>query len=644
MINCIKILLIPVIIPALIVLAYAQNDVADSNPDRKVYRATENQRQLGLSGLRQSLADYDVINYHINLLIFPDTKEIEGLVQIVLLPVVNIENSLLFDFAGLQLDSVFIDSEKVSFGREGELVTIYSHTTIMAGDTQTVTFYYQGQPQKGLYFRTNAYNEPMVYSHNEPYDAHYWFPCKDEPADKATSSTSITVPSPMSVLSNGALIGQSNAGPGRTLYAWQESYPIATYLISIAAGTYQIASDQFQWESRMLPLQYWVYPPDLDRGLKALTFTKDMLGFFSEFIGDYPFLSEKYAMSEVPLREAAAMENQTATTMGDFVMDNEGIIAHELAHQWWGDALTPETFVDIWLNEGFASYFDALYTEYKYGVKAYKQHMDTYKSKMNSDGSLPYPIYNPPEKYLFGNSVYFKGAWVLHMLRFEVGDATFKEIIRAYYEEYDHVNVITENFVQVTEKITGRPFSLFFNQWLNFGGIPVIIGNWQQTKNRVTITLEQYQENPVYQFDIEVLIKGTSTDTLIIVHVAERIVRQDEYFPETVIEIVIDPEEKILNNNNSPLYYIPEVSKLLSTFPNPFLDQITIVYQVSRREEVEIFIFDVLGQLVKTLVKEKKNIGVYQVEWHGEEVASGSYYCTMKTSAKMGTKKIKLIK
>jgi aminopeptidase N len=644
MISHFKILVITVILPALIVIVHAQNDLADSNPDGKVYQTTESQKKFGSSLLRQSLSDYDVLNYQINLTIDPENKEIGGFVQIKLVPVVNIENTLLFDFAGLQLDSVFINSEQVSYSREGELLTLSPYSTIIAGDTQKVSFYYQGKPQKGLYFRTNAFNEPVVYSHNEPYDAHFWFPCKDVPGDKATSSTSITVPAPMSVLSNGAFIGQSNAGPGFTIFAWQENYPITTYLISIAAGNYQIVSDQFNWESRMLPLQYWVYPSDLDRGLKALVYTKDMLGFFSEFIGDYPFLLEKYAMSEVPLREAAAMENQTATTMGDFVMDNEGIIAHELAHQWWGDALTPETFVDIWLNEGFASYFDALYTEYKYGKDAYKQHMDTYKSKMNSDGSLAYPIYNPPEKYLFGNSVYMKGAWVLHMLRFEVGDATFKEVIRAYYDEYNHVNVRTEDFVQVTEKITGRPFSIFFNQWLNYGGMPIILGDWQQTNNQLSITLEQYQEDPVYQFDIEVLIRGTSTDTLIKIPVTERIVRQDEYFADTVVQIVIDPDEKILNSNNSPIYYIPEVSKLLNTFPNPSQNRISIVYQISKKENVEILIFDVLGQLVTKLVDEKKTLGVYQVEWLGEAFASGSYYCTMKTSDNVETRKITLVK
>ncbi len=635
---------IPALFLASLGIAYAQIETIDTTPPNKSYQATKEQNRFKLNPLRQSLANYDVIHYQINLSIDPNDNEIIGFVEIVLLPVVNIETNLLFDFAGLQLDSVFIGPNKASFSRENELLTVYPSATIVAGDTQQVSFCYQGKPLKGLYFRPNAYGEMIVYSHNEPYDAHYWFPCKDQPADKATSSVTVNVPTPMIALSNGTLMGQSNAGPGSTIFAWYENYPIATYLISIAAGPYKIAADEFVWESKVIPLAYWVYSPDLDRGAQALLWTKEMLVFFSEFIGDYPFLLEKYDMVEVPFREAAAMENQTATTMGDFVMDNVGVIAHELAHQWWGDALTPKTFVDIWLNEGFASYFDALFTEYKYGEEAYQQQMDLYKNKMNSDGSLPYPIYDPPERYMFGNAVYMKGAWILHMLRFEAGESVFKKIIRDYYEDYKYGTITTENLRRITEVVTGESWLKFFDQWLNYGGMPVIIGDWQQEENITTIMLEQFQQDPIYHFNLEVLVKGTSADTLIIIPVSERITKQKIYFADTVTEVDIDPLNKILNTNNGPLYNIPQISGFLNIYPNPFQNKITIVYQVSKKEHIEILIFDVLGQLVKKLVDESKILGIYQVEWHGETFASGNYYCTIKTSENVETRKITLVK
>jgi len=628
----------------LLVSVHAQTRSPNLIPEKKAYKISKEQKQFESNHLRQGMADYDVLHYHINLTLKPEEGSIMGYVEIDLLPSVRIESSLLFDFAGLHLDSVLIDSANTSFSRENEVLSVSLPAAIAIGDTQKVKFYYKGQPQKGLYFRSNTYNDMIIYSHNEPYDAHYWFPCKDMPEDKATSSTLITVPAPMVALSNGMSMGQSNAGSGVTLFAWKENYPIATYLISVVAGTYTITAEQFFWDSVILPLSYWVYPADLDRGIQALARTKEMLGFFSEYIGEYPFLLEKYDMAEVPLREAAAMENQTATTMGDFIMDDEGIIAHELAHQWWGNALTPKTFLDIWLNEGFASYFDALFTEYKYGVEAYQQQMDVYKSKMNSDGSLPYPIYNPPDKYLFGNSVYMKGAWILHMLRFEVGDMKFSKIIRDYYNEFNYSNVITENLKIVTERVSGKSFSVFFDQWLNYGGMPVIIGDWRQTNGTISLILEQYQQSPIYEFDMEVLVKGTSGDTLITIPVNRRISEQSITLIDPVREIIIDPHNKILNINNSPLYYIPEVSGLMNIYPNPSQNQISIIYQVCKKEDIEILIFDVLGQLVAKLVDESKTLGVYHVEWQGEGFATGSYYCTMKTSNNVETKKIMLVK
>jgi len=372
--------------------------------------------------------------------------------------------------------------------------------------------------------------------------------------------------------------------------------------------------------------------------------TKEMFRLFSTFIGDYPFQLDKYAMCEVPLREAAAMENQTATTMGDFVMDNEGIIAHELAHQWWGNALTPLTFRDIWLNEGFASYFDALFTEYKYGRPAYTGHMSVLKSNLNTDGSLAYPIYNPPDQFLFGNAVYNKGAWVLHMLRHESGDSVFKQICQSYFQTYQYKNVTTADLIRITENITGLSFAKFFDQWLNYGGLPVLIGDWSQDREFVTIDIEQFQEEPVYHFDLDVLIEGVTKDTLVRVAVIEKYISQSLKFSDRVIRVIFDPEQKVLNNNNTPLFYIPGDARLLQIYPNPFQQHVSIEYQLEQPRDVELLIYNILGQRVAVLVSEKQKTGVYRVSWNAENVGSGIYYCQLLTSATRETRKLMLIK
>jgi len=440
------------------------------------------------------------------------------------------------------------------------------------------------------------------------------------------------------------LIEQTESRPQHTIFIWQEDYPIAPYLISIALSPYAVTRNIFTGDNSNLLLEYYVYPEDINRGATALEWVIEMLEYYNLIIGDFPFSSDKYAMSEVPFREASAMENQTATTMGDFVMDNEEVIAHELSHQWWGDALTPQSFVDIWLNEGFATYFDALFTEHKYGEEVFLQRMNTFHSLMNSDGSLAYPIYNPPPEYLFGSAVYFKGAWVLHMLRCIVGDDIFKEIIQQYYETYTYQNVATASFIDIVESVSGKSFSTFFDQWLNYGGIPFLIGVWEQDKNILNVVIKQNQSEPVYQFDLEVLIEGISADTLVTIPVNERETAENVYFPEKVSKIILDPNKKILSTSNSPVYFLPEESGLVSLYPNPFNESITITYQVRKSEDIEIIVYDVSGQRIDVLVDEKKTIGIYQVEWNGRNYASSSYYCVMKTKESSDIRKMTLIK
>jgi len=601
-------------------------------------------QEMALNPARQAMDDYDVIDYRLEILLFPDSKEIKGRVQIKLVPLVPLENGLVLDFSGLQLDSALIADRPVSFKREGGILTLFSGYTIMAADTETVVLHCQGKPERGLYFRRNASNATVIYSHNEPTDAHYWFPCKDIPADKATASVLVTVPGTLQVLSNGKLSGESDAGSGLTLYSWREAYPIATYLISLAAAPYQIATDQFISDAGILPLQYWVYAQDYERGQSALHDTGEMIGFFTDFIGDYPFALEKYAMAEVPLREAAAMENQTATTMGDFVMDDRGIIAHELAHQWWGDAVTPQSYKDIWLNEGFATYFDALFREYKYGREAYDNQMEALKTNMNKDGSLAYPLYNPPPPFLFGNAVYNKGAWILHMLRHETGDALFEKICQAYFEKYKFLNVTSADFIRLTDDISGRSFGAFFDQWLNYGGLPTLIAQWSQEANLLTFSIDQYQEEPVYQFNLEVLIEGMIKDSLIYMDIRDKYSSRTVRFAETVRRLILDPSGKILNNNNTPLFYIPAEAGFLKIYPNPFRERVEIEYQIEKPQEVEIRVYNILGQQVAELVNGKQNTGVHRAIWNGQQAASGIYYCRLKTDGIRETRKIVLIK
>jgi aminopeptidase N len=630
---------------SIIGLSFAQNS-PEQNPSagKAVFTDPIMKGKSALTKILQLHLEYDVLLYDINVTIFPDSQKIMANTSIGFVVTINMENNLVFDFTGLQLDSIFLDSDPAQGSIQGDLLVLNLETPLMTGDTHFVSIHYQGTPEKGLYFRLNSANDMVIYSHNEPYDAHFWFPCKDDPSDKAKLIMTIAVPEDLIVLSNGVLIDKTDIGSQYNNYFWQEEYPIATYLISIAAGSYLITTDTFTWENVDLLLEYYVYPTDLTRGATVLEMVKDMLDFYSGYIGEYPFFSDKYSMSEVPFREASAMENQTSTTMGDFVMDREDVIAHELAHQWWGDALTPQSFADIWLNEGFATYFDALFTEYKYGEEAFQKRMDDFYNFIVSDGSLAFPIYNPPPEYLFGRAVYMKGAWVLNMLRKEVGDQIFNEIIQQYYEEYNYLNVITGLFIDVVESVSGKSFVTFFDQWLNYGGMPLLVGSWEQNKYIVKLSVSQNQSAPVYKFDLEVLIEGVSTDTLVVIPVIDRESQLSISFVEPVSKMIIDPNNKILNTNNSPVYNIPTQSGLVWLYPNPFNESITITYQIEKAEKVEIIVYDVLGEIVESLLNEKKTTGIHQIDWDGSRYATGTYYCVLNTSGSSDVRKMTLIR
>ncbi len=585
----------------------------------------------------------DVEQYEINLQIEPETRQISGSVSVMFYAETGLTDTVELDFSGLTIDSIYHENIVTTYTRAANVLAIKLQSGIAAGDTSSVTVFYRGSPQRGIYFRQNEAGEVVVYSHNEPYDARFWIPCKDNPADKALMNMTVHLPPGYQVLSNGLLSGVSS-GPLGTVFVWRETYPIATYLISLAAAPYRLVESTYQDTEGTVPLQYYVYDGDQDRAGNALAVTVEMMQFFGDYISAYPFRKEKYAMSAVPFREAAAMENQTATTMRDNIIDNQEIIAHELAHQWWGDAVSPQSFAHIWLNEGFATYFDALFTEHRYGRLAFEQRMQDFSGNIYTDGSLDYPILNPPPQYLFGRAVYYKGAWVLHMLRNMVGDQTFREICRRYYQVHLYKNAITEDFISTSEVVSGQPLSGFFNQWLNYGGIPELTGSWIQKNRELEILLKQTQSEIIYDLRLDLKVEGSNEDTTIQVNLCTAADRWRVNFNETVHRILIDPENKILQRNNGPLYNIPNQTALIRLYPNPFNQRITVEYAVGIAEEIKITILNTLGQKVAELEHDKKNNGIYRVTWDGSPYASGVYICRLASKSQREYRKIVLIK
>jgi aminopeptidase N len=594
--------------------------------------------------LNPEFEKYDVKHYKIYLDIDPDLRTLEGLISIRFEALQNNISDLIINLNGLQIDSIIQRNNSLNFNRQQNELLITLDHPVQIRNLDSISIFYHGTPSRGMYFRDGRYGNRVVYTHNEPFDAQYWIPCKDDPSDKALMDIWITVPQNFIAASNGFLLETLQVGQNEKRYHWRESYPISTYLISVAASEYDIVSDVFNWNLYELPLQYYIYPEDYSRGESAITNTIEMLNFFSDYIGDYPFIDEKYAMVEAPFQEAGAMENQTLTTMDEPIIDNESVIAHELAHQWWGDAVTLSSFADIWLNEGFATYFDALFVEHKYGEKAFHERMVSSGSNASSNASVDYAIYNPPIEYLFGNAVYHKGAWVLHMLRNDVGKDVFKTIMRNYYSEYKYRNVSTSEFITLCENISGKNLYKFFDQWVYTSGIPNIFASWKQENNIVHIQLDQLQNETVYDIDFEIKLIGITSDTTFTVNLSSHNQEYIVQFFEPVSQLLVDPEFKVLNTNNSPVYSIPKTTELIRLYPNPFNNELNIFYRVDKFQNIKIELWDVLGKKILTLQNKKKPIGTHRLSYQATGIASGTYFCVLKSDSNIDKRKVILIK
>jgi aminopeptidase N len=490
----------------------------------------------------------NILKYYLNINLFPEQKLLQGDVTItgVVLDKTIKQIDLNF-YDNMKISLLTLNGEKSNYEEKGTCLSIpYFNTT---SDTFNIRVVYEGTPKR-VGFSSFVFGEingmSCTYNLNEPNYASTWFPCNDIPSDKALLDIKITNDSSEVSASNGLLMGVTTNGSRRTYY-WKSNYPISTYLICLFSSDYKTFSQEYISQNKQdtMSIDYYVFPNQLEDAKIDFQDHPDMINFFAKTFGEYPFIKEKYGIAEF-LWQLGAMETQTLTGIGsNFIGGNklfDDVYAHELSHHWWGDAVGPETWKDIWLNEGFASYCEALYKEHIGGFNALRAAMLS-KYRDNFYGTL----YNP--KDLFGQTVYEKGAWVLHMLRHEVGDSTFFKILRTYYQTYKYKNASTRDFENICEKISGKNLEQFFNQWVFDGsGILNVDYSWETDKNNLTLNLAQTQTGyNVYQFPLDIKIVYTdNSEEIKTIFVNQR--QQNFVFPMTKTPAVIkvDPYNWLL--------------------------------------------------------------------------------------------------
>ena len=632
-----------------------QEKLSVNHDEEKVFLSSEMQRyeKLFHSNSISSFSSvwFDVTYYNLNLSINTDPQYISGVVTVEGICGQNPDTTLVLDLMNsLHIDSIRVNGAGSTFHQEMSCFRIDLGYLFSPGDKLTVEIFYGGVPGSSG-FGSFAYDShsgiPWIWSLSEPYGARDWWPCKDHPSDKADSADIIvTCDSLFKVGSNGKLISVKDNGDGTKTHHWQERYPIATYLISVAITNYEQFSNWFHYSpTDSMEVLNYVLPEHLTTAMENLPLTIGMLKIFSDLFGLYPFINEKYGHSD--FKRGGAMEHQTMTSTTTY---SETVIAHELAHQWFGDMITCRTWPDLWLNEGFAQYSTALYLEKKYGVSAYWNYMRNQLSNARLAVGSVYVKDTAVVRDLFdGRLVYSKGASVLHMLRHVLGDTVF---FNSMYEYANHSSLKygtaeTKDFRPVCENVSGKDLGYFFDEWIYGENFPHYTFNWKidnaQNDNVVSVSIAQTADriNPAFftmPIDIKLIGEGWDTTVTVFNNSSEQIF----YIPvsHTITEVQFDPGEWILRNILEEIY--PDLS-LSQNYPNPFKVSTRIDYRVPNRTRVKLVVYNILGQEVVTLCDEVKTMGNYTAFWNAGGFPAGIYFYRLQTSNKQVTGKMVLI-
>jgi aminopeptidase N len=484
---------------------------------RSFMRQRESEKRIA-AGAVTNCAEYDVTYYDIQWIPNYATQSISGTVGIYGRPTVSELDSVIVNLSSaLTVDSVFTATGPLAFIHEDEHLKAYLDRPFQQGEEFGFNVTYHGQPVPGfdgwggLNFTTHN-GMPAIEMLSEPYTARQWWPCNDISADKADSiDIAVTVDTGFVASCNGMLVADVDHGDGTHTMHWRHRYPIATYLICLAISKYQRWDDYYHYSETdsMLIINY-VFP-DIDSVTRPLlSMAPGVLAVLSDLFGQYPFINEKYGQT---LTEMTGMEHQTNTFISADTgspENQEYVLIHEMGHHWWGDMITCRTWHDVWLNEGFTTYSDALYHEKTKGAGYYHYYMfikETWPTTYSAYG------HDTTSSHNVFHGAYYRGAWVLHMMRHVVGDSVFFEILRQYRQTYAYGTADTDDFQSICEQVSGQDWDTFFQQWVyggyyptykySFANRPAGDGQW-----KTHVYLEQVQTNgpSVFVMPVDVII------------------------------------------------------------------------------------------------------------------------------------------
>jgi aminopeptidase N len=541
-------------------------------------RSLQRADELRLKSANDPLADQtDVLHYRLELDVDPTAEYLNGantMTVSVLADGVTVFHFWLHE--AMTISSVEVDGRPVTWQRpDSEVIEVMLDRTFDRQETFDIKVVYEGSPVTtglmSIVFEQREDEEVVVSTLSEPWFSYTWWPVKEDSRDKATGELLITVPDDLTVVSNGVLVETEYVAGDRRLFQWSSEYPMSPYLFAFSATRYNTFSDWFVHEDGSMPVEFFIYPESdnaTNRGLWRLSL--DMLSTFSQIFGLYPFSEEKYAIYEFPW--GGGMEHQTATGQGAF---HESLTAHELAHQWWGDMVTCASWSDIWLNEGFATYSEALWYEHRNGgasLFALKRAMDQRRPDRLDDSVY---VHDPTSvaRIFSGNYSYRKGAWVVHMLRGVVGDGAFFATLEEYRRRFEYSTANTDDLRQVAESVWGGDLRWFFDQWVYGGGAPAYQFGWLEHEvmgqRFLELSLDQVQVDGVFTMPLTV---ETLENGLRRTYLLSNDARSEHFLvPVTaaVAEVALDPDDWVLTRSKESVPFVEGPPRLVAVDPSP---------------------------------------------------------------------------
>lgn len=508
--------------------------------------------------------DLDMIGYVFSVTLSDTTDTIQGVTTATARFLASGHQELRLDLIdaaggregrGMIVTHVESGGQSLAFQHLNDQLVIDLGRIVPAGERVVVTTHYYGEPAGGLRIGPNKYGERTFFSDNWSSRVRNWLPVVDHPSDKATTEMVVIAPAHYQVASNGTVVEVTDLGDGTRLTHYVNPVPTAPWLYFLGVAEFAV---QHVGTFEGIPIETWVYGRDRDDGFHDFVEpSKQVLAFYSDLIG--PYVYDRLANVVSPatsggMEAASTPAYSERSVSGERTRRWQDVIVHEIAHQWFGNAVTEYHWNDVWLSEGFATYYTLLFRQHRYGYDDFLEGLRASRNtviRFYDETDYDFQIvrdYIADLNDVSGPMMYQKGAWVLHMLREQLGHEAYDLGIRSYYAEFMNRNVTTGDLRRHLEEASGRDLQEFFRQWLFQGGIPELLGTWSFQDGELGIRVRQVQRRYEFTLDVDfgVELADGSTDTITVRVDPEGGGSTTRSYDQDVVNVVIDPTTRLL--------------------------------------------------------------------------------------------------